>query len=54
MEEISKFFPSPYETVGFITGIICIWYNTKGHMNGWPFAIISVSAYAIVFFQNKS
>jgi len=53
MQEIAKFFASPYETVGFVTGIICIWYNTRGHMHGWPFAIISVSAYTVVFYQNK-
>ncbi|MBY0425015.1 MAG: nicotinamide riboside transporter PnuC [Cytophagales bacterium] len=51
--ELAKFFASPFETIGFITGIICIWYNTKGHMYGWPFAIISVSSYAVVFYESK-
>ena len=44
---------SPFEMVGFITGILCIWYNTKAHIYGWPLAIISVSAYFIVFYESK-
>jgi nicotinamide mononucleotide transporter len=53
MSEFFQLFASPFETVGFITGILCIWYNTKAHVYGWPLAIISVSSYFVVFFESK-
>jgi nicotinamide mononucleotide transporter len=41
------------EIFGFVTGIVCVYYNARENILGWVFAIISVSVYAIIFFQTK-
>ncbi len=41
------------ELFGFITGLVCVYFNTKQNVWGWPVAMISVVIYGIVFFQSK-
>jgi nicotinamide mononucleotide transporter len=41
------------EWLGTVTGFICIYLAAKEHIWNWPVSIISVVAYAIVFYQNK-
>jgi nicotinamide mononucleotide transporter len=41
------------EWIGTVTGFICIYLAAKENIWNWPVSIISVVAYAIVFYQNK-
>lgn len=41
------------EVLGFVTGIACVYLNAKENIWGWPIAMISVIAYAMVFYQAK-
>lgn len=41
------------EIVGFITGLACVYLNTKENVWGWPIAMLSVVFYGIVFFNAK-
>lgn len=44
---------SPLEVIGVITGILCVYLAAKNIIWNWPFAIISVSIYIIIFFKAK-
>jgi nicotinamide mononucleotide transporter len=41
------------ETVGVISGILCVWLAAKNNTWNWPIAIISVSAYIFIFLEAK-
>ena len=41
------------EIVSTITGIFCVWLQTRERILAWPFGIISVSIAAFIFFQNQ-
>jgi len=41
------------EWVGALTGIYCVYLAAKQNIWNWPIAIISVVAYAIVFYKNQ-
>ncbi|PWJ56589.1 nicotinamide mononucleotide transporter [Dyadobacter jejuensis] len=42
---------SPLEILGFITGAICVYLNTRQNVLGWFFGIINAVLYAVVFWQ---
>ena len=42
---------SPLEILGFLTGAICVYLNTKQNVLGWFFGIINAVLYAAVFWQ---
>lgn len=44
---------SPAEWIGVLTGFICIYLATKESVFSWPVSIISVLAYAWVFYEAK-
>ncbi|MGI4022057.1 MAG: nicotinamide riboside transporter PnuC [Janthinobacterium lividum] len=44
---------SPLEVIGVITGILCVYLAAKNVIWNWPFAIISVAVYIIIFFEAK-
>ena len=41
------------EWAGALTGILCVYLAAKQNIWNWPIAIISVIAYAIVFYKNQ-
>jgi len=41
------------ETIGVISGILCVWLAARNIIWNWPIAIISVSAYIFIFFEAK-
>lgn len=41
------------EILGFVTGAICVWLNTRQNVWGWIFAIINAVLYGAVFWQAK-
>ncbi len=41
------------EILGFLTGAICVWLNTRQNVWGWCFGIINAILYAAVFWQAK-
>lgn len=41
------------EVFGFVSGLICVYLNTKENIWSWPIAMISVAIYGIVFFNSK-
>lgn len=43
----------PIELAGLITGIICVWLNSREHIAGWFFAIISCGLYIQIFYEAK-
>ncbi len=44
---------APAEWLGVITGFICIYLATRESILSWPVSIVSVLAYAWVFFEAK-
>lgn len=44
---------SPLEAAGVVTGILCVYLAAKNIIWNWPFAIISVSVYIVIFFEAK-
>lgn len=52
-EHISLFHitTSPLEILGFLTGAICVYLNTRQNVMGWFFGIINAVLYAAVFWQ---
>lgn len=41
------------EWLGVITGFLCVYLAARQHILNWPISIISVAAYAILFYQSK-
>ena len=41
------------ETIGVISGVLCVWLAAKNIIWNWPIAIISVSTYIFIFFEAK-
>lgn len=44
---------SVLEIFGVISGILCVYLAARNNIWSWPFAIISVSLYIIIFFEAK-
>lgn len=41
------------ETIGVISGILCVYLAAKNNIWNWPIAIISVSIYIVIFLEAK-
>ncbi len=41
------------ETIGVISGVLCVWLAARNIIWNWPIAIISVAAYIFIFFEAK-
>ena len=41
------------ETIGVITGILCVYLAAKNNIWNWPIAIVSVGIYIIIFLEAK-
>ena len=41
------------ETLGVITGLLCVYLAAKNNIWNWPIAIISVLIYIFIFFESK-
>ena len=41
------------ELSGVITGMVCVWYNTRQNVWGWFWSIVSVTIYAVIFLEAK-
>lgn len=41
------------EWVGTIFGLLTVWYSVKSNVLTWPTGMVSVAAYAVLFFQIK-
>jgi len=41
------------EWLGTVTGFLCVYLAARQHILNWPISIISVAAYAILFYQSK-
>jgi len=39
------------EAVGTVFGLLCIWYASKEKLINYPFGLINVTLFAIIFFQ---
>ncbi|WP_044199622.1 nicotinamide riboside transporter PnuC [Dyadobacter tibetensis] len=46
-----QFTTSPLEILGFVTGAICVYLNTRQNVLGWFFGIVNALLYALVFWQ---
>jgi len=44
---------NPLEVTGVVTGILCVYLAAKNIIWNWPFAIVSVSVYIVIFFKSK-
>ncbi len=53
MEELNISWQFIIEVVATISGIICVYLQTKEKVAAWPFGIISVSLLAILFFETN-
>ncbi len=40
------------ETIAVISGIFCVWLQTKEDIRAWPFGILSVLLYVYIFHEN--
>jgi nicotinamide mononucleotide transporter len=45
--------PSLLETIGFITGAICVWLTVRQSVWNFPWGLVSVVAFSVVFAQSK-
>ncbi|WP_374166281.1 nicotinamide riboside transporter PnuC [Arcticibacter sp. MXS-1] len=43
----------PLEWLGTITGFLCVYLAARQHILNWPVSIISVGAYAVLFYDFK-
>ncbi|TLU97896.1 nicotinamide riboside transporter PnuC [Dyadobacter luticola] len=50
---LAGFSTTPLEILGFLTGAICVYLNTRQNVLGWFFGIINAVLYAAVFWQVK-
>lgn len=41
------------EIFGFATGLVCVYFNAKENILGWPTAMLAVAVYGFIFFENK-
>lgn len=41
------------ETIGVITGILCVYLAAKNNIWNWPIAIVSVGIYIVIFLEAK-
>lgn len=41
------------EWLGVVSGGVCVWFNTKRNIWGWPIGILSVISYVIICYQAK-
>ena len=48
---LSGIITSPLEILGFLTGAICVYLNTRQNVLGWFFGIINAILYVAVFWQ---
>lgn len=46
-------FTTPLEVLGFFTGAICVYLNTRQNVLGWGFGIVNALLYGLVFWQVK-
>jgi nicotinamide mononucleotide transporter len=44
---------SPLEILGFLTGAVCVYLNTRQNVLGWFFGIVNAVLYAAVFWQAR-
>lgn len=52
--EISNWILQNYlELAGVITGIVCVWFNSRENILGWPIGLINVSIYFFIFYSSK-
>ncbi|KQS25587.1 nicotinamide mononucleotide transporter PnuC [Dyadobacter sp. Leaf189] len=51
MVSLGIFVTTPLEILGFVTGAICVYLNTRQNVLGWFFGIINAVLYAAVFWQ---
>ena len=42
-----------YEIFGVVFGLVCVWLTVRQNVWCWPFGLISVCFYLIVFYQTK-
>ncbi|QRR04278.1 nicotinamide riboside transporter PnuC [Dyadobacter sandarakinus] len=42
---------TPLEILGFLTGAVCVYLNTRQNVLGWFFGIVNAVLYAVVFWQ---
>ncbi|TDB60787.1 nicotinamide riboside transporter PnuC [Arundinibacter roseus] len=50
---LAEFATTPLEILGFVTGAICVYLNTRQNVWGWFFGIINAVLYAVVFWQAR-
>ena len=48
---LSGLITSPLEILGFLTGAICVYLNTRQNVLGWFFGIVNAVLYVAVFWQ---
>lgn len=44
---------NPLEILGFITGVICVYLNTRQNVWGWVLGVVNAVCYAALFFYVK-
>jgi nicotinamide mononucleotide transporter len=42
-----------YEIAGALISLICVWFNTRQNILGWPTAMLGAALYFVVFMQEK-
>ncbi len=41
------------EIAGVLTGVVCVWLNSRENILGWPIGLINVSIYFFIFYSSK-
>lgn len=42
---------NPFEALGAVTGVVCVYLNARENVLGWPVGLVSVGAYVYVFWE---
>ncbi len=50
---LARILTTPLEILGFITGAICVYLNTRQNVFGWFFGIVNAVLYFAVFWQAR-
>ncbi len=45
-------FPGTIEIIAALSGLICVWLQTKENIWAWPFGILSVVLYVFIFYDS--
>ena len=50
---VEKFFESPFELIGLLSGVLCVWLLIRQNMWTWPIGLLYAAVSVLVFFRAR-